>query len=103
MWSSPPKTVLVLKKMGDSLLPKLVQAISFLQEEGMTVVLEYDVKERLTSLMCRTDEEEESGLFGDSAKECVVSSNVEVEKLESFSHKDEETMLQPEDIDLEKS
>ena len=29
-----------------------------------------------------------------------MSSNVEVEKLQSFSHKDEETMLQPEDIDL---
>lgn len=102
MWSSPPKTVLLLKKMGDSLLPNLVQAISFLQEEGMTVVLEYDVKERLTTLMCRSEDEERDGVFSDSAAECVIAGSIDVEKLEALSPKrnDDRSMLHLDDIDL---
>ena len=47
MWATRPRTVLVLKKKGDALLPELVQAVSFLQHEGMCIMLERDVHETL--------------------------------------------------------
>lgn len=50
LWSSRPKTVLVLKKIGDTLLPKLIQLLNFLQTEGMTIVLEPDVRKRIEEL-----------------------------------------------------
>lgn len=44
MWKSPPKTVLLLKKLGQELMEEAKQVASFLyHEEGMNVLVEPDV------------------------------------------------------------
>ncbi|KAL2631814.1 hypothetical protein R1flu_016500 [Riccia fluitans] len=51
MWKTPPRTCLVLKRLGDDLLPDLQRVASFLHhQEGMNIVVEPDVHDRLARL-----------------------------------------------------
>ncbi|KAG6549303.1 hypothetical protein Mapa_009289 [Marchantia paleacea] len=51
MWKTPPRTCLILKKLGDELLPAFQQVASFLHhQEGMNVVVEPEVHDRLARL-----------------------------------------------------
>lgn len=48
MWKNPPRSVLVLKKLGPELLPHLVEVARYLgEEEGMRVVVEENVLHEL--------------------------------------------------------
>ncbi|KAL3689759.1 hypothetical protein R1sor_016068 [Riccia sorocarpa] len=51
MWKTRPRTCLLLKRLGDELLPHLQRVASFLHhQEGMNVVVEPDVHDRLARL-----------------------------------------------------
>uniref|UniRef100_A0A061QYZ8 NAD+ kinase n=1 Tax=Tetraselmis sp. GSL018 TaxID=582737 RepID=A0A061QYZ8_9CHLO len=51
VWKDTPKTVLVLKKLGDELLPHLARVARFLwRDNGISVVVEPNVRQRLMEL-----------------------------------------------------
>jgi len=47
VWREPPKTIFLLKKIGNALLPQLVEVAHALMTMGMNVVLDTDVKREL--------------------------------------------------------
>lgn len=47
VWREPPKTIFLLKKIGNALLPQLVEVAHALMTMGMHVILDTDVKREL--------------------------------------------------------
>eukprot|EP00899_Mesostigma_viride_P008950 jgi/Mesvir1/18056/Mv09370-RA.1 len=50
MWKSKPSTVLLLKKLGDELMEETKEVARWLREEGMRVVVEPDVHDKLAAI-----------------------------------------------------
>ena len=55
VWREPPKTIFLLKKIGNALLPQLIEIAHALMTMGMNVILDTDVKRELEDEMIKLE------------------------------------------------